>query len=258
MNHLTEDRVREILRKFYRLEASETKSRLGRLLALDSIRTVEIDAGIQPEPADSIDPFVREAAEAYVHGLYRSCIFCCATAAHQILMEALTRKRGYDIRVVVNLQRMRFEQVVGEARNVSGLQMISENADWLRMVRNKIAAHSCYVITGRARSQEQIQFEIETMIRDARALIGLLEPVDKMTVESSTWTYEGKTITFRQALETKDHHGTEVVWYLLQRHVIPVLALEAYRRLYDIMRQLQVYVTVRYHTRASYETGEPA
>jgi len=245
--------MRDIVERFSKLEANERKSRLSRLLALDSIRMVEVDASILPEPADSIDPFVREAVEAYVHGLYRCCIFCCATAVNQIFVEKLTEERGHDLHSFSSLREMTFGQVIGEAKKSQRLHSVIEDGDWLNRVRNRVAAHCCYVTTGRARSHEQLQFEIETMIGGAQVLIDLLEPKDKSVVELSTITYEDKVITFGEALRTKDHHGTEVVWYYLQHYVIPALALEAYNRLYRVMKRLQIYVITRYHTRAPYE-----
>lgn len=245
--------MRGIIKGFSELETSEMQSRLNRLLALDSIRTVEVYPGLMPESADSIDPFVREAVEAYVNGLYRSCIFSCATAVNQILVEKLMEEKGHDLYSLSPLREMTFGQVIGEAKKSLTLHDIVEDADWLNRVRNRVAAHCCYLTAGRARSQEELQFEIETMIGGAQALIDLLEPEDKARVESSTVTYKDRTITFGQALETKDRVGAEVVWCDLQFYVIPALALEAYKRLYRVMERLQIYVITRYHTRAPYE-----
>jgi hypothetical protein len=254
MDGLTEERLRGIIKGFSELETSERKSRLSRLLALDSIRTVEVYTGLMPEPADSIDSFVTEAVEAYVNGLYRSCIFSCATAVHHIFIEVLLAERDRDMQALGQLHRLRFRDVIDEIRKRPLLQAVAEDADWLRKTRNKVAAHSFHVTTGVARSQDQLRFEIESMVRDARALISCLEPQDKIRVEAGTVTCRNRTITFGQALQTEDRVGAEVVWHDLQVSVIPALAFEAYKRMYRVMKRLQIYVTTRYHTRATYET----
>lgn len=253
LNETDQARYRVIAQKFKELEELEFKDRLGRLLQLDSIRTVEIDLGAEHfVPSDTAEPFVREAAYAYIGGQYRSCVFCCATAVHHIVQETILEEQGYEIEKARNLHHMTFNKLLVEARKNMKLQICLDDAKWLITLRNKLAAHPQFVRGGRAKSQAELEFEISTMVDAAKGLIDLVIPQAKKVIENCTVEYDNKRITFREALDAHNRIGTEVIWHELQLRVIQALAYEAYRRLYRIMKELKVYPITKYHTRAPY------
>lgn len=253
LNVATEKRYQIIAQKFRELEAVEYKERLGRLLQLDSIRTVEIDEGARHfAPSDTTEVFVREAVHSYIDGLYRSCIFCCATAAHHIMQETILQEQGYGTAKAKVLHEMGFKHLLQEAKHVAKLTDCLEDARWLIRVRHKVAAHPHFVRSGRAKSQAELEYEINTMVEGAEDLIALLEPEARKLVEASTVEDEKERVTFRKALDSHHRVGAEVIWHQLQHYVIQVLAFEAYRRLYSIIKKLELYPITKYHSRAPY------
>ncbi len=250
----SERRFEEIRGKFLELQEQEFENRLKRLLELDKIRTVVVDPSANFLPTDSIEPFVIEAVEAYINGLYRSCVFACATAGHHLLTAALIQESQFDSKIANIITGFTFGPIIRLARASPRFQRIAEEAKWLNKARNIIAAHARHVSKNvEASTLEDLELQTALMVNSAKALLSLLDAKIKKTIlEKWGMGYGGKTISYGEALGTPHTALTELVWADLESEIIPALAFKAYNVLYKMMEQLQVYVITKYHTRARY------
>lgn len=247
-------RPSEIASKFRQFQEQEFNNRLRRLLELDRIRGVIVDpSAIHFPPSDSVEAFVKEAADAYVHDMYRSCIFACATAVNHIFLSTLIKLGNFRLEEARKLDEDFAGTIIEKMKEIPRYMQIAQRAEWLNRTRKKVAAHPHYVKGRTGTTKLEHDFETALMARSAQSLLDLLEPNEREQIEKSEITMNGKSLTYEESLTKLDWIRTETVWYMLQAHLIPMLAFKAYKILYETMREFETYATTVYHTRAPYE-----
>ena len=252
---MVEDRrLSEIASKFRQFQDQEFTNRLRRLLELDKIRQVIVDpSAIHFPPSDSVEAFVKEAADAYVHGMYRSCIFASATAVNHVFLSALIKLGNFKLEEAKKLDEDFAGTIIEKMKEIPRYRHIAKRVEWLNRARNKVAVHPHYVKGRTGTTRLEHDFETASMARSAHSLLDFLEPDEREQIETSEITMNGKSLTYKESLTKVDWIRTETVWYMLQAHLIPMLAFKAYKILYETMREFGTYATTVYHTRAPYE-----
>ena len=82
-----------------------------------------------------------EAAMSYVHGCFRSCIFCCSAAVDQIFRHEIIHESKNPKEEMDKLRDKPFGTIIHCAKDVERLQRFLGDARHLNKLRNKVAVH---------------------------------------------------------------------------------------------------------------------
>jgi len=226
-------------------------SRASRLNKLEPVRFPSI-------PTIRAYDCAYEAKQSYINGCYRSSIICSSIATEQSLMHMLiaTSEDWEETYWQIEIRRMTFGGILKELkrRKYEPLSKFIEDANWLRELRNRVAAHPTYVSAQayfERSTRDQIIWENKVMFRDIRKLLNFLSPQKrKEFVETRKLTgvnSQGKVVEeryFRDVLSdpTKIDPRTWLDWEGFQSSILGDLALEAYKRMAKIVNGLASYI----------------
>jgi len=117
-------------------------------------------SSVEKQPPFYLWDLLEEAAESYLEGCFRSCIFCCAEIAEQMIKHELIRNsRDPEERTwQFEIKRVTLGKLIEEAKKVKELKERIDDAEWLNDARNTIAVHPLYV--GVYESNDDLQTKI--------------------------------------------------------------------------------------------------
>ena len=243
------EKTLEYFEKQLRKEDFETLVNRGlRLRKLDSFKIAVL-------PTMRIYDYIEEAKTSYINRCFRSCIICSSIAVEQIFRHILTiaSEDWEETYWRVEIGKMTFGDILREVktRKIKALTKCIKDADWLRMVRNRIGAHPPYISDYfRLKKLDQLIWANKLMFRDIRKLLQSLEPqkrkeveMEKITVKDS-WGKEIESTPFKDFLKdpTKIKIANYFDWFLIQNMLLEELAFEAYKKMVKIVNGLNSYI----------------
>lgn len=144
-----------------RLDGFHFKHRVKRLMELEKVTGIfEIDRRSWPitppagAPLQFLWGYIKEAQSSYLEDNCRSCVFCCAAEAEQILKyEIALASDNFQCKIeefesgYFGLGKLIRELDVCKSENerIVKLKNLKESLDWLNKARNAIATHPDYV-----------------------------------------------------------------------------------------------------------------
>lgn len=206
--------LQEIKERLKRLDSQTLNRRAERLAELEPIALHE-----RKRRSGLMCDFIGEASKAYGTGCFRSCIFSCSGAVEHALRHELTCLLGGSVNELKKVKDMSFNGVIKEVGKYKKFQPFTEDAHYLRRLRNKIAAHPLQPPLTELRTQKEIEIERESAIRDLKTFMKFL---DSGSVELK----EAEEI-FRGLKTLEEAIG----WRIYALDLLQRLALEAWRRM---------------------------
>lgn len=227
------DKAREIIEE--RDEIKKEK-RTTRQFTLGSI----VYSVMGKQPPHYLESYMDEARESYLEGAFRSCIFCCADAAEQIIKHELIRESEAPEEKLEWFEKERrgLGKLIGDAEEAEFLRKHIEDFEWLNGVRITIAVHPLYIGVHEGSDDPQTRiWKNRTMIRSVRKTLEFLDGETREAVLESQLSVpaEGKTIKLGDMLTDPSSDHTFFWWRLLEEDVLEELALEAYGRMKKIV-----------------------
>ncbi|MEM3452670.1 MAG: hypothetical protein QW835_03475 [Candidatus Hadarchaeum sp.] len=216
----------------------------ARRLEDKAIRQVQLGtliySSMGKQPPYYLGDLLAEVAESYVEGCFRSCIFLCAEIAEQTIKHELIRNSEdpEETQWRLEIEKATFGKLIEEARKLRELKKYADEVQWLNDVRNSIVVHPLYV--GVYEPKDNLQTKIwknRTMIRNIHKTLKFLKKQDKEIILNTEIRCEGKNkfIKLKDLLNEPTSDHVFVVWSLLDKEVLEILALEAYRRMKKII-----------------------
>lgn len=196
--------------------------------------------------------YAREAKHSYINGFFRSSIICSSIAVEQsFIHELIGASEDWEEKYwKIQVKKMTFGKLLKEVRRekVKKLMRFIRDAEWIKDVRNEIAAHPTYISDYfELKDRYQLIWANKIMFRDIRRLLHFLSPQKRMEMEKSKITAkstEGKKIRESESLKDflsnpkKTEVDTFFNWFMFEGGLLSELALEAYGRMAKIMNGL--------------------
>lgn len=192
--------------------------------------------------------YAREAKHSYINGFFRSSIICSSIVVEQSFIHELigASEDWEETYWRIQVSEMTFGQLLEEARRkkVKKLKAFIKDADWLRKVRNEVAAHPTYISEYfELKDRYQLIWANRIMFRDIRRLLHFLSAQKRTEMEKSkitTKSPKGKIIRESECLEDflsnpkKIEVDTFINWWAFESGLLGELALEVYGRMAKI------------------------
>lgn len=196
--------------------------------------------------------YAREAKHSYINGFFRSSIICSSIVVEQSFIHELigASEDWEETYWRIQAKQMTFGNLLEEVKRekIKKLKPFIEDADWLRKVRNEVAAHPTYISDYfELKDRYQLIWANRIMFRDIRRLLHFLSPQKRMEMGKSKITMkssEGKKIEESECLgdflsnPKKTEVDTFFNWWTFEYGLLFELALEAYGRMAKIMNGL--------------------
>ncbi|MBA7501469.1 hypothetical protein ES706_00039 [subsurface metagenome] len=215
------DKFQEARELLKRLDSQTLDRRAERLAELEPI---VFNGG--ERRSDLMWNFMKEASKTYEIGCFRSCIFYCAGAVEYTLRHELTRLLGSSVKALKKIEDEDFNDVIKKAEGYEKLQPFAEDADYLRRLRNKIAAHPLQLPSTELRTREEIEIERETAIRDIKIFMEFLDSGD------------GELKEMEELIENPEALDSAIGWQLYADKLLRKLAFKAWRIMRAIINGL--------------------
>lgn len=215
---------------------------------LGQVNTVSYDTEKTP-PIHYLQSYIEEAADSYLEGNFRSCIFCCATAAEQVIKYELALSSVDFKAEIEEIENERWglgkliKRLKGrpsENERISHLKKISDSLlNWLNKARISIAVHPPYASVYDEDDTDEIKtWKNERMVYYIYGILNLLDAKDREEIlELNVGLPKGVSTTLRELLDDpKSQHMPEVWDAFIRRDVFQQhLALEAFRKMKEII-----------------------
>jgi len=196
--------------------------------------------------------YAREAKHSYINGFFRSSIICSSIVVEQSFMHELigASEDWEETYWRIQVKEMTFGKLLEEVKRekVKKLKVFIKGADWLRKVRNEVAAHPTYISDYfELKDRYQLIWANRIMFRDIRRLLHFFNPQKRTEIEKSKLTTkspEGKKIRESECLKDflsnpkKVEADTFFNWWAFETGLLGELALEVYGRMAKIMNGL--------------------
>jgi len=204
-----------------------------------------------------IADYCDEAERSFIEGCFRSCIICSAIAIELALKHTLifqSKEEWEETYWWLEVGRVRFQTIIN---NLKCNKQLSNDAIWLRKVRNKIAVHPLYIgnvfdVKGNGvieiKELEHYIWAFKAMLRDLRTLLQFIEPNKKRIIEEkkiSKRDNDGKILEeysvmdfLRQQKPIRYETWDFVNWRVIHNELIEEIAFEAYTRMVRTMNAL--------------------
>jgi hypothetical protein len=195
-----------------------------------------------------------EAENSFINGCYRSCIICSEIAVELALKHTLIFRTPdwEETYWEIEVKKLRFSEVIKRLRENKKQRESLKNADWLRKVRNDIAAHPLYIgsqLTFKESGmlqpkglEEQI-WARNTMVRDLKKLLEFLDPEKRKEMEDKKITCkddQGRTTEEYSVADfiakRKDCEITDLfLWKAIQNELIEEVAFVAFGKMVETL-----------------------
>jgi len=231
-----EKKMKEAEQILKKRDGRKLRERAGRKVQLGTLTY----SSVEKQPPFYLWDLLGEAADSYVEGCFRSCIFICAEIVEQMIKHELIKnsKDPEERQWQLEIKRVMFGKLIEEAKKLRELKEHIDDVQWLKDARNTIAVHPLYV--GVYEKGDDLQTKIwknRTMIRNVRKTIEFLDERDRETVLKSELRPESREefIKLRDMLKDPTSDHVFVMWDLLSKDMLEKLALEAYTRMKKII-----------------------
>jgi len=230
------------------LKRSDKKTFGERLRRLEAISSHKIEYIMLP--AERVENFAQEAQNTFVSGDFRSCIFCCASAADQAFKDHYVNFSGYpdpeELQWEIEISKMTFGKIIDKMKSRFNIELIKIAQD-LNDLRNTISVHPIFLAVPQdyAENEYNLVWANKTLIRDIRKILSFLTIKDqeKFMVEEIRLADEKgkvrKKIKFSEVLsnpsEAEGLVGFRVLW---EERLLEYLALTAYGLLAMLLNEL--------------------
>jgi len=251
---MKEERKKELEKFARQLKEKDLDTLFSRASRLEKLQPVSFPSVPHGRAFDC----AYEAKQSYINDCHRGSIICSSIAAEQSFMHMLiaTSEDWEETYWQIVIRKTTFGSILKElkGRKYEPLRKFIEDANWLRELRNRVAAHPTYVSTQayhKRSTRDQIIWENKVMFRDIRKLLNFLSPQKRKEI-METWKLtgynsEGKVVEERYFKDvfsdpTKIDPRTYLDWQGFQSSILRELALEAYKRMAKIVNGLASYV----------------
>jgi hypothetical protein len=239
IDEMTEDiqhRAEKIIRDN---DSRKFEGRVKRWIEIIELGAIEF-ASFRKSPPHYLWNLLKEAADDFQEGCFRSCIFICASVAEQILKHELIQSSTdpEEKQWEIEIRRKSYSDLINESEKLPSLKSYVGDARWLRDARNLIAAHPLYVgVYEKDDTQDRIIWKNKTMIRNIRKTLELFDNKDRESILDFKITYEDKSeVKLRDALKDPTFDHASVIWSgFSEDAVLEFLALGAYQRMKKIV-----------------------
>lgn len=199
------------------LDTRTLDKRAERLAELDPL----VYSGEKPL-SEQMHDFINETIKGYESGCFRSCIFCCAGAVEYALRHEIIRLSDNPKETLKNKDKS-FHDIIKMAKDYEQLQAFTEDAHYLRKLRNKISAHPLYVASTMRKKPEEIEMEKETTIRDIQNFIKFFDPEERELKE------------MERLIKTPEALDDAIEWRMYPLKLLHKLALKAWVKMRKII-----------------------
>ena len=179
-----------------------------------------------------------EAAMSYVHGCFRSCIFCCSAAVDQIFRHEIILESKNPEEMMDKLRGKPFGKIFPFAKNVERLQRFLEDARLLNKLRNKVAVHPLCFWPFQTFPDDEMANKV--IVQDLKIIIAAADAEDaEMIKQSKIIREDGRRVVLADVLcDPTMPEASDLLMWRIDNDVLKPLALKAFQKMAGIIEGL--------------------